>query len=240
MLAATIIATALSKPLSTPSAFAAGVVHGLSDRPCTAGTRVLLVDDTVNRGRAMRDALAKLGNRASKVTRMAVYGSDNEPSEEHCDIWLGECSSPRVFAWNIGKHIRNRAAAWDMDGAICADWQGSEKADAGAYAEHLKNAPPLLLPSIKIKAVVTWRLEKYRGETVEWLSRHGVQYDTLVMATTDMREMMHPGTWKADISGALDLEMFIESDPKQARRISEQARIPVYCVSSQKWVRPQC
>lgn len=238
MIPASMIATALGKPLATPAAFAAGIVHGVSDRPVGALRRVLLVDDSVNRGGAMRAAFDTVSEHADKVTRLAVYGSHNEPSERHVDAWLAECKSPRVFAWNLVKHIRNRAAGWDMDGAICEDWTGSERRDVAAYRAHVASAAPLLLPQTDVKAVVTWRLEKHHDATAAWLDRHGVKYERLVSATTDMREMMHPGTWKADVARSLELELFVESDVRQAKRIAAAANIPVFCVGTQRWVRP--
>lgn len=41
--------------------------------------------------------------------------------------------------------------------------------------------PARYLPSHPIKALVTSRLEKYRPETEEWLRRHGVVYEQLIM-----------------------------------------------------------
>lgn len=240
MLPASIIATHLQLPLATPEGYAAGIVHGRSGVPMERGRRVLLVDDSCNKGRAMARAAAVL--RGASITRLAVFGPYQVDPASVCDLWFEVVRGPRVFAWNWNKHIRLPRWGFDMDGVLCRDNTKAENDDGPRYAEFLASVEPLFIPRRAIGHIVTGRAEKYRGETESWLARHGVQFESLTMTPWQSKaERMSAmkfaggrGGWKAEQAKRLGVEMFIESCPKQAAIIAREAGIPVFCTATQE------
>lgn len=241
MLPASIIATHLQLPLATPEGYSAGIVHGRSGAGVTVGKRVLLVDDSCNKGRAFARAVRLLPN-GCKVTRLAVFGPYQVEPTSVCDIWLEVVQGPRAFAWNMQKHIRLTRWAFDFDGVLCRDNTKAENDEGPLYARFLREAEPVFVPQRPIGHIVTGRLEKYRGETEAWLRRYGIQYESLTMmpfATkaermAAMKENGGRGGWKARQAKRLGVEFFMESCPKQAGIIAREAGIPVFCTETQE------
>lgn len=244
---ASIIATFLQLPFATVEGYRAGIIHGRSNSRAGAGKRILLVDDSCNKGGAMARAVATIGNRA-RITRLAVYAPYQvENPAALVDITFAECRGPRIFAWNMWKHKRLPRWAFDMDGVLCRDPVKGENDDGRAYLNFIANAEPMFLPLRPIGHIVTSRLEKYRSQTEDWLERHGVIYSSLTMMNLpDKRARMTAmkvdggrGGWKARQVDALrsdghTVEMFIESCPKQARIIAREAGIPAFCTRTQE------
>lgn len=237
MLPATIIATSLQLPLADVVGYGKGIVHGPSGKAMAPGRKVLLVDDTVNKGRAMARAVSLLP-KGTKITRLCVYGpyQVDDPSAI-VDIAFEECRGPRAFAWNIWKHRRLPRWGFDMDGVLCRDNEKTENDDGPRYARFIAGAEPLYLPQRPIGHIVTCRLERYRSETESWLRRHGVTFGQLhMMPYASKAERMAAGNrggWKAGIVKQLGVEMFVESSPRQAAIIARETGLPVFCTGTQ-------
>jgi uncharacterized HAD superfamily protein len=60
----------------------------------------------------------------------------------------------------------------DIDGVLCLDPTDCQNDDGAAYEKFLEEAVPMLAPTRPIGALVTSRLEKYRGLTEKWLAKH--------------------------------------------------------------------
>ena len=175
----------------------------------------------------------------AKVTRLAVYGPYQvERPEEIIDITFEFLKGPRVFQWNMWKHIRLARWGFDFDGVFCLDPTNEQNDDGPKYEHFIKTAPALFIPQREIGHIVTARLEKYRGLTEQWLARHGIKYESLTMMPyKDKGERMAAGNrggWKAAQAKRLGVEMFIESSPKQAGIIARDAGIPVWCTQTQR------
>jgi len=240
MIPAAIIATHLQMPLATPEGYAVGIVHGRSGRAERTGKRILLVDDSCNKGRAMTRAVSLLP-KGTQITRLAVFGPYQVEPSSVCDIWFEIVHGPRAFAWNMQKHRRLPRWGFDFDGVLCRDNTKAENDDGPRYAQFLRDVEPLFIPQRPIGHIVTGRLEKYRGETEAWLQRHGIEFEALHMTQFHSKaERMHAmkfaggrGGWKARIVRELGVEMFIESCPKQASIIAREAQVPVWCTRTQ-------
>lgn len=238
MIPASILSTYLQMPLATLEGYLAGIVHGRSGKSAPFSERVLLIDDTSNKGGAMARAVAMLKGKAKAITRCAVFGPYQvENPATIIDVWFEDCKGPRGFAWNMWKHARLTRWAFDFDGVLCRDPTRHENDDGPRYLDFLRNAEPLFLPTRPIGHIVTGRLEKYRGECEAWLKRHGVEYLQLhMMQHANKAERMAAGgrgQWKAGIMQEVGAEMFIESCPKQARIIAERTGRPVWCTGTQ-------
>jgi hypoxanthine phosphoribosyltransferase len=236
MIPAAIIATQLQMPLADVLSFTKGLAWGRSGKAIDAMPRALLVDDSVNKGRAMSEAARRVSVSASSITRLAVYGPYQVDPGQVVDIALETCAGPRVFEWNMAKHIRLPRWGVDFDGVLCRDPRKDENDDGDRYKAFLTSAEPILLPKRQVGHIVTGRLEKYRGETEVWLRRHGVEFGALhMMPYATKAERMAAGgrgAWKASVAKSLGIEFFIESDAKQAGIIARDAGIPVWCTET--------
>lgn len=237
MIPAAMIATQLQLPLADIHGFAAGIASGPSGNRVALGSRVLLVDDSCNKGRAMARAVAVIRGSAKQITRLCVYGPYQVEPKDVIDIAFEDCSGPRIFAWNMWKHIRLPRWGFDFDGVLCRDPAKAENDDGRAYEAFLAGAEPVHLPKRPIGHIVTCRLEKYRAATEEWLRRHGIEFAGLhMMPYASKAERMAAGNrggWKASVIRSLGVEMFIESCPKQAGIIAREAALPVWCTRTQ-------
>ena len=134
----------------------------------------------------------------------------------------------------------------DFDGVICHDCQPFQDDDGDNYLNFINNAVPRYLTrKVEIPLIVTARIEKYREQTEGWLRRHGVRFRKLIMhPAKSLRERQrddiaafkakHFGEWaKHHVPRPAPL-MFIESDDKQAKRISSISGRLVLCPSSGK------
>lgn len=246
ILPASIIATYLQLPLADPVGFSHGIIHGRSGNAVKPGRRILLVDDTVNKGGAMSRAIAALP-KGLTITRACVWGPYQvENPAALVDIALADCHGPRAFAWNLMKHKRLPRWAFDMDGVLCRDPAKHENDDGDAYRQFCLGAEPLFLPQRPIGHIITSRLEKWREPTEAWLRRHGIEYASLTMMDLpDKRARMSAmkvdggrGGWKArqiaKVVAEQPIEMMIESCPRQSAIIARTAGIPVFCTQTQE------
>lgn len=240
MIPAAMIATHLQLPLADVRGYAAGIVNGRSGTYEAAGWRVLLVDDSANKGAAMARAAALLP-RGTEVTRLAIFGPYQREPESIVDLWFEIVPGPRVFAWNWNKHIRLPRWGFDFDGVLCRDIVKAENDDGPRYRHFLETVEPLFIPQRPIGHIITGRAEKHRCETEGWLRRHGVSFEALHMTPwptkaermSAMRFAGGRGAWKAAKVRELGVEMFIESCPKQAGIIAREASVPVWCTGTQ-------
>lgn len=240
MMPASIIATSLQIPFTDVE----GYIHNryydrqgkqtvAKDLP-TARKNVLLVDDSINSGKAMKLVVDSLLDKKDNIIRFAVFGSPkNKPTavDFTCEI----VGLPRMFQWNIWKHPNLIQCATDMDGVLCRDPSKQEiKRD---FHKFLRTAEPLYPINKPIKYIITARKEVYRTETEEWLQKNNIPYEKLFMKPTDYKagDQVNAG-YKAEVINTYidDIKLYIESNDKQAKQIAEQVPIPVWCTDSQK------
>lgn len=220
----------------------------LSDTEISTGARpvgamsirkVLVVDDSCFSGSALARTKERLKAVAGKYEFVfaAVYGRTESADKLDCCLELVD--GRRVWQWNYLNHSLAGSACFDMDGVLCADPTPEENDDGAKYLNFIKNAKPLYIPSYKIRAIVTSRLEKYREPTETWLREHGVQYDELVMlnmATAEERRRANcHAAFKAEAYKARErTTLFVESEERQAKEIAFLSGKDVLCVATDK------
>lgn len=242
MLAASLIALHLQKPLSDVEGFCRNEVFRRSTRVVTA-RRILLVDDTVLKGTAMRDAVTRIGQGRpdAQVIRLAVWAALHTPPGS-ADLALDICPCPRAFAWNLWRHKRMPRWAFDLDGVLCRDPRRDENDDGDAYLQFIRTAEPLFVPKRPIGWIVTARLEKWRAATEVWLRQQGIAFGQLIMLdlpdAATRQATGGRGSWKAGVFRNLPAELFIESNAGQASKIAKGSGKPVWCTSTQTFIRP--
>jgi uncharacterized HAD superfamily protein/hypoxanthine-guanine phosphoribosyltransferase len=232
MIPAYMIALALSKPACSINEFLSGDFKNsmkTSFRVTFANNckNVLIIDDSVNMGDTMlavREWISAAGLDAEYNIKYAtVYYKDK--SRDLVDIALCECPQPRMFQWHYLNHANLKDAALDIDGVLCMDPTPEQNDDGDRYIDFILNAHPLYVPQYRVAALVTSRLGQYRAKTVEWLAKHGVEYDELYMlenktAQQRQEENLHARHKAAVYKKLAHTNIFIESDPRQAREIA--------------------
>ncbi|EJN58634.1 phosphoribosyltransferase family protein [Halogranum rubrum] len=199
--------------------------------------RVLVVDDSVNSGRQMRETKArieKMDLADIDVDYAAVFVTPT--GMKFVDYWWEVVDMPRVFEWNILHHPKLRNFCVDIDGVLCRDPFPEENDDGARYRSFLETVDPEYVPTKRIGWLVTCRLEKYREETEAWLQKHGIEYDHLVMMDLPDKQTRHElgnrSEYKATVYEDTGAELFIESSAKQATEIARLTGQLVYCIET--------
>ena len=250
LLAANVMSLALNLPLADLEGFIEGRLlsagktrrRDLFGQPAAAFKRIVVLDDSIFYGHAMREARAKLAALGSleRFTFCAVYG----PGDTHpeADLVLEPVPVPRVFQWNLMHHQIVEESCVDIDGVLCCDPTHAQNDDGANYVEFLNGARPLLIPSRRIAHLVTSRLERYRPNTEAWLAAQGVQYGKLWMldlpSAVERRRLGVHGAFKAEVYKQVDATLFIESEELQAIAIARLSGKPVLSIESQTLIHP--
>ena len=244
MLVANILALKLSLPLADLDGFLEGRMLGLGKRfqniiPgdfLKERRKVLIVDDSISSGAAMRLAKEKIAaaNPIHDMTFAAVYVTPK--GKKLCDLFVEEIPNPRRFEWNIMSSVDILYYCFDLDGVLCLDPTNEENDDGERYRKFILNAKPLYIPSDEIGTIVTSRLEKFRPETEAWLNAQGVLYKELHMLDLPsnkerIRTKAAP-EFKAEVFKKSKADLFIESDHNQAVVIAELTGKFVYALET--------
>ena len=247
VIAALMIAELLNKPcgyISGPG-FVTVKSGGLRESMTHAGMaarRIVVVEDVVNTGNSIAQIKADFAGHADDWDIMfaAVYAEGPE-SRSMLDIWLEYNYNPAdpdwFYEWNILHHSKSDRHLWDIDGLLCKN--PPDDHDTAAYEQYISNPLPMVIPTYPVGGFVTYRLEKYRAMTQDWLKRQGIKYQQLVMFPADDRDtrnaQMSPAIFKANIYRSLpQFKLFVESDASQAELISAASGKPVYCYENGK------
>jgi len=205
-------------------------------------SKILIVDDSVSSGweiRRVRENIEKQMPTSQEVLFLAAYVA--EQSVELVDYALEVLNPPQMFEWNLYHHPHLINSCVDIDGVLCRDATKEEDDDGEAYINFLNNVEPRFIPAYKMGALVTSRLEKYRPQTEEWLSKHGYQYEKLYMQDLpDLEARRAAGRdakFKAEIYKDSPAFLFIESSSWQADEISEITGKAVYCVDDKRFIQ---
>jgi hypoxanthine phosphoribosyltransferase len=203
---------------------------------------VLLVDDTSNSGLRMRQGLKIINERwnQTKVTTLVMCSATNSAFQP--DLAFSGSQVPRIFAWNMFNHdeMTSRIAV-DLDGILCVDPTKYENDDGELYINFLNNAKLKIRPTRRVGAIITGRLEKYRGETEDWLSRNSIDYSELFMNdaksakyrrekrfTKNGSSIDQISEFKARILASLNPPLFVESNYQQAFNIHKTIGVNTY------------
>lgn len=216
LIPATVLACQLNIPLFTVSQHRPTEIHfaGLGTRSLMLesdlGERPLIIDDTVHSGRSMK--------RFSKYLRAAVYIKPG--TERFVDAFAEYLDTPHILEWNIFNSPYITRCGVDMDGVLCKDCPDIVDDDSTRYRDWL-SIVDVRYPAqySTILAIISARMEKYRDITVEWLERHKVRYQHLILCpatTLAERAQMNIAVWKAEWADRLGCDIFIESDKRLA------------------------
>jgi orotate phosphoribosyltransferase len=212
------------------------------DRPLRNFDSVLVIDDSVLSGSQMTETQNRLEEHEFPfdLSYGAIYASPW--GRKYVDHWAEIVPTPRAFEWNVIHHPILTLACVDIDGVLCRDPTTAENDDGERYREFLSTVEPTIVPDHQIGHLVTSRLEKYRPETEDWLNKHGIQYDDLVMMDLPSKAVRQKrgnhARFKADVYDSTDAALFIESELRQAEEISRRTDKPVLCYETMEMIRP--
>lgn len=240
MIPASIIATSLQIPFTDVEGYLNNRYYDFTGKKTVANNltttrkNVLLVDASINSGKAMKGVVDCLLHKKDNIIRFAVFGSPKNTSTS-VDFTCETVGLPRMFQWDIWKHPNLIKCATDMDGVLCRDPSQQElKRDLRKF---LHITEPLYPIKKTVKFIITARKEIYRQETEEWLQKNNIPYEHLVMKPTSYKESDKVNAdYKAEVINRYkdNIKLYIESNDIQANRIAELVPIPVWCTDSQK------
>lgn len=197
----------------------------------------VIVDDTVMSGNSFRYSMPAVAHLGEVITA-AVYV--NPHARIKPDLIAVDLPWPHLLEWNMFNSVMTPSMAVDFDGILCHDCPGGSDDDGPRYLEFLRNTKPLYpVRKIHIPLIVTARLEKYRGETVDWLSKHGMAANRIVMGPwKNLAERSFEKVCQHKARHFVEFArqrhpvkppMFVESCPHQARRIADISGGLVVC-----------
>lgn len=208
------------------------------------------VDAFVNRSRMLRpalyfepvaDAAKELARQTGGVIICPTSGEcfNGDPECSHYSDNKPTPSSGFTFEGNFLNHIQAVGFICDLDGVFRMDWDGrNEDRYEEDYMRWLETAPPTdLVPTRKVRAIVSGSLGKFRDITESWLKKHGVDYEELILpfSTKWDRENVNVGQVKARYYLRMpEATLFVESCPHQSSTIASITRRPVYCTSTRR------
>jgi uncharacterized HAD superfamily protein/hypoxanthine phosphoribosyltransferase len=239
MIPAYMIGLILNLPVIDIESFIAGIDFHVGKRlqyNKNGISKVLVVDDSIKFGGQLKEVKQKLNFLNSiHFKYLSVFAtSDTHGMVDHC---LEIIDNPRVFQWNLLNSWIFEYSCVDIDGVLCEDPTEEENDDGERYLDFLANARPKYIPSCGVAILVTNRLEKYRKQTEDWLSSHGVQYKKLVMLDLpDKKTRVKLGIHSIFKSNVYmkyhQTALFIESSKFQAENIHNNTGKNVFCVEN--------
>ena len=236
------IALFLNKNVCSLNEFINNLIPQKGERPIKESSndkkKILIVDDSINTGRALNKTKEQLQNIDSSkydIKYCCIFATNS--SKNLVDYYFEILEQPRIFQWNYLNHTFAKHWCFDMDGVLCVDPTEEQNDDGEKYIDFILNARPLYIPTYTIHSIVTSRLEKYRPQTEEWLKKHNVKYKNLYMlnlpSAQERRKRNCHADFKADIYKKLkDCTCFIESNHTQAIKITKLSKKPCICVET--------
>lgn len=238
LLPANMIALYLNIRLTDIDSFVQNKVYSsgyrMSAREVRPIKKILVVDDSVQYGRAIKEAKEKLQVLEKNYEILYLAPIVSSEGSKLVDIYFTVIDDLRLFEWNVFHHNFLSNACLDIDGVLCKDPVIDD--DGPLYRDFLMSAEPLFLPTVPVKTLVSCRLEKYRELTEKWLQEHNIQYKELILLdfpdkTARVNWGRH-GEYKALCYKKSGATLFIESSDRQAQIIARLSHKPVLCVQT--------
>ena len=243
MLPANLISLYLHKPFTDIDSFVDGRIYSSGERGTYINTleykKILVVDDSINSGKALIKARNKLKNIEShfSIEYACIYATTG--GAKLIDYYFEIIDDPRIFQWNLFNYKSYiNHACFDIDGVLCENPPIDD--DGPIYMEYIQNAIPKYIPSVKIDTLVSCRLEKYRKATEKWLSDNQVEYNNLILLNMKTKEERQKwgkhGVFKGKIYRDGAYSLFVESSLSEAMDIYRVAHKPVFCTETMQMI----
>ena len=251
LMAASMISLQLNLPLTDIDSLETGRIYSSGNtkrrktwiEKISQARKILVVDDSSASGKTYHQ-IKEIINKSKykdKIIFLVVFVTSE--TKKLPDMYFDICELPRLFEWNYMHHPTLQNACVDIDGVLCQDPTDEENDDGKKYIKFISNVKPRVIPTRKIKYLVTTRLEKYRKYTEKWLKKNNIEYDELIMMNVASKEerirLGNHGLYKGQEYKKLeDAIIFIESSEHQAPIIANESGKPVFCVDNGKLYLP--
>lgn len=237
MPAASMLALHRNVALGDSESLAAGRFYfGGPRAPNDKVKRVLVLDDSVLSGKQMAKTKRKLQGAGIEIHYGCMYMKPG--SGRHVDVSYRDVPLPRIFEWNVFHAYWMKFACLDIDGVLCRDPLKGENDDGIQYVKFMTTVAPRRKPTVRVAAIVTSRLEKYRQITETWLAQQGIEYTKLIMhpATSGAarRKAGDHAQRKAAAYRSDEYKLFVESSERQSKIIYQICSKPVLCTDTGK------
>ena len=184
MLPASMIALYLNKRLTDLDSFLEGRVMSCGNtgwwhddgKPFS---KILIVDDSIQFGRAIRDTKEKINKLSVDYKYVYLTPIASIEGGKMVDLFFEIIEGQRIIEWNLFHHPILQNSCMDIYGVLCKDPE--EDDDGEIYRSFLQTAMPLYIPSRIVDTLISCRLEKYRSFTQDWLAKNGIKYNNLIM-----------------------------------------------------------
>ena len=143
--------------------------------------KVLVIDDTVFSGTAMLRTRGKLEPFKKDYDFIYAAAYLEGRGMGTIDFWLDDDSKyiqndiQCIYQWNFLNHYPHvmDLCIYDMDGLLCVDPPSDRNTEQ--YESYIKDATPLLCPTMPFGKICTYRISKYRDITKEWLKKYNIK-----------------------------------------------------------------
>lgn len=236
---ASLIATYLRVPLASVDEFCAGITNTRGSKTDSLH-RILVVDDSIRTGVQMKQNVdrIKAARPDAEIKTMSVFSTVFPGRVFDADLVLSEHTDTEyIYPWFLWKSNRIKDCVLDMDGVLCRDCTREEDDDGERYRQFLETADLKFRTDHRFVAVVTGRLEKYRPQTEDWLRRHGLRPDKVIMgpwSSIEERRIAGPAAWKGSVYRKMSQALlFVESSVREAPVIAQVSGKTVFCIDDQ-------
>lgn len=175
------------------------------------GEDAIIIDDSIYTGHRYEILQAHYGPNFNFAC-LYVRSDNKHIPLEYVEI----IDKRRIFFYNLFKHKVLKHTYMDLDGLICAD--PAHKDDTVDYVNSLSKLKLKHKPQLKIKAILTNRLEEHRAATAQWLAKHNILYDILYMAPN--RASRVNNNFKRDILNRDKPLLYVDSHVSHAKTLS--------------------
>ena len=199
--------------------------------------KVLVVDDSIYSGKSIEDVKEKLFVcEGYEFLFFAAFARSESVGK--VDVFCEIIDEDRIFEWNLFHHSLLSYSCMDIDGVLCCDPEIDD--DGPSYLNFLETAKPLFIPTSPVDTLISCRLEKYRKQTEEWLSKYSIRYNKLIMLDLPDKESRvkwgKHGEYKGEYYKGCSNSLFIESSYLQAFKIAQIAHKPVICLETNELI----
>jgi hypoxanthine phosphoribosyltransferase len=210
LIVASIVATKLGRPLTTPELYREGRfwTSRLLAPPDPAGLRsVLLIDDSVDHGSTIEAAKARIEgeNQQVRITTAALI-AHRPAARELVDLHHCVLPHPTIFEWNLMHAKAATDLSMSLEGVL-------DRRDG--------------IPAYAIDAVLARGRESERAAAAAWLRSRGVRYDELVMLE---------GRSRAEVVAGRRPDLHIEGSLAEATAIWRASGVPTISLHAMELV----
>ena len=199
------------------------------DRLVEDPAMVYLVDDSIWSGMAMGRAAEAIHKKWPKahIERIALISHSDavRKVEQFHSVY-----NHHFFEWNYANGPFAGRIAWDMDGILCEDFTAGDVKTETKYLKAMWQMPTTTIRPVKHPlTIITARPERFRLETMKWLTASRFRVENLIMAPwtdIDGHDADKVARWKADEFNKLldEKTIYVESDRSLAHGIFQHIK----------------